>query len=1517
MQLSIFGKLYKPSESFMNYVMLKHAYDEMAKALVSEFRSEFTTACPTADSAVSKSNSLAGKYVDMATNFTLEYLSRNKIYTVGKEEITSDLKKKGIIKFWQDEYADIKSEYDSIVSEANSEMEYRELRKNTRGRFTGGGFGVEGAIKGATQAGAMNLATGIAYSMFNSIGNSFTISDMNKKKNHLYDSICSRLCEALYETLRNFYWPVMDYLKGVNTYSYPSDADLKKARAIFQNIEAGRIPESDVKNAVVDILLINPLDEDFYHWMLIKFGDEDCEIEKFAEAFQIDVKNDKISLLLQSLRSTLYKIQQEHEYDLDKSDLEQDLIDMKKRLPDAKKMLGIKEKLSIEEDIDKQISAVALETRYVDGVEFKTSKEANDARDDLQLLADYFTKNGINPETVKEDVLTLEFKTTIITDRINEYIGKAISNANPDDVPINVQRIFDEKCFFDDNLSGNSMDRKMFYEYMHIKGISKDYDNIYTEAKKYCNLSDDEVVAFIIKNAGIFGSKRYWFIFTNAHVFYFESKDGAVNNLKKIDFIDIQEISATGKGWICIIKRDGSGEEFYPELKGMAHYNEWAEEDAGERLDAALKAVFDLLKPITKGRDLLAKEVEQENSLKDRVKSLSLQSWSEEFKKIINKTSKAEKLLKGTMFNDDSQEFKKLLAAFSEWWGTKFANETAYFIMTNYSLSHSLFNGILITSKNFYYLKEGDRKDSLIVPIEKVGKVSCFQTDFLDKYFVKLNGVNRLLDVVAPYDVAGDVANFINNMICTMNKEVFEVNEKYKQLEDELKMVKKLSDVSQFMQKLNETTDEKIKGEYSTKINQLRKKLEKEEADRKDRESRTYDGVLYGTIELRNIAEKESQEYQGFIDNADKENHESLVEMVLKIKESKNSDSRIKENYIKKAEKLLESFEEKKLKDICSGVENYNLTQCDEKIVEISSLGYMPNLVTKYKGSIEGQIKLLKERFEDMLREQLVKINYFDAVQLREGKEAFLKWLEGNQIDPSDYSGKLTKLESRLDEILRKEDGVEYITAEDARKSRAALASVLQRILNTSGNDVPEINRIINTLEESDIITKSKYIDYLKKEIELADKRYRTVNGKEYDSRETADQVRNDILTLKDIYNRIINAGALKSDDILTAAVERANSIASSEVKSTFLQLFMEYVSLWNEMRSLMMGGSSFANMSRVKLSKLYIDMNVIQMKAETLGLVCEDFNLWSNIVNSSFLIVAGKMCANYVDANNKYYQAIEHANAYLKYITEKNSTKQSFFSKIKTGVSGLVYDGYKIEYDFITMNGTRAIPLVQSGEIDQANGYAEQLNSIISDYEKKIEGFKQKASISTSIPEKAMGCEFLYIFPERLEKKEISEILGIDIWKEDYNQKSNSDIATELQEHSRDITESIKMSSELYKQLKAERKQQVQRGDVFATFAESANSEQYNSRTCWNCYLDSIKGANIETIKKLIRVYSGKSEQEINTLVSGKLPCKVLTNAHGDLVIDFIDDIKSAGGKATWSIGEGSLEPLRTVRLQ
>lgn len=55
----------------------------------------------------------------------------------------------------------LQSQYNEIERKRQAEAAYRENRKESRSRWSGGGFGLSGALKGAAEAAALNAVSGL------------------------------------------------------------------------------------------------------------------------------------------------------------------------------------------------------------------------------------------------------------------------------------------------------------------------------------------------------------------------------------------------------------------------------------------------------------------------------------------------------------------------------------------------------------------------------------------------------------------------------------------------------------------------------------------------------------------------------------------------------------------------------------------------------------------------------------------------------------------------------------------------------------------------------------------------------------------------------------------------------------------------------------------------------------------------------------------------------------------------------------------------------------------------------------------------------------------------------------------------------------------------------------------------------------------------------------------------------------------------------------------------------------
>ena len=135
------------------------------------------------------------------------------------------------------------------IRQEEEEM-YRQVRKESRGRVVGGGFGLGGAIKGMAQAGMMNAASGIAHSAFNAVGNVGSGIAASSDKAAIYKKYKEPLNTALMQDLydiRNAIRTALQKEAGI-VCKYVTDSEYDKAKAIWNIIGLAGFPRRRKKS---------------------------------------------------------------------------------------------------------------------------------------------------------------------------------------------------------------------------------------------------------------------------------------------------------------------------------------------------------------------------------------------------------------------------------------------------------------------------------------------------------------------------------------------------------------------------------------------------------------------------------------------------------------------------------------------------------------------------------------------------------------------------------------------------------------------------------------------------------------------------------------------------------------------------------------------------------------------------------------------------------------------------------------------------------------------------------------------------------------------------------------------------------------------------------------------------------------------------------------------------------------------------------------------------------------------
>lgn len=203
---------------------------------------------------------------------------------------------------WTDAYFKLSDQYAEIVMDQESLDAYRVARRKGRARWSGGGFGVSGALKGAATAGAFNMVAGAGHMLFNGMGKLIS-SAASSQKNKIYRSpeTLSSLSQGVWDSVFYLHGALIDCLSKTGADPLPlqgsvSPVQSREAIAILNN--ASSIGDSEqYRAALIDVFEKDPYQENWYISAFERFGD-DGTLDALARYFGISgLQKEKIRRL--------------------------------------------------------------------------------------------------------------------------------------------------------------------------------------------------------------------------------------------------------------------------------------------------------------------------------------------------------------------------------------------------------------------------------------------------------------------------------------------------------------------------------------------------------------------------------------------------------------------------------------------------------------------------------------------------------------------------------------------------------------------------------------------------------------------------------------------------------------------------------------------------------------------------------------------------------------------------------------------------------------------------------------------------------------------------------------------------------------------------------------------------------------------------------------------------------------------------------------------------------------------
>lgn len=232
----------------------------------------------------------------------------NCIYRLGTEHSVFEYSKEEVFEHLISSSAWMEESYESLFGKylerreaVQGDREYRDARKDGRSRWSGGGFGISGALSGAAKAGALNMASGLLHSAFNAAANAMQESEFDDfRTNYVRSERYRRGVVALiFELAADVHLveiALASKANGVHIEIFENREKREKSEKMIANIEKIGLDGADLQNALVKAIEFYPYNPRPYDVWLQKFGDPDGVLQGICESFSL------VSLRLQKLQ---------------------------------------------------------------------------------------------------------------------------------------------------------------------------------------------------------------------------------------------------------------------------------------------------------------------------------------------------------------------------------------------------------------------------------------------------------------------------------------------------------------------------------------------------------------------------------------------------------------------------------------------------------------------------------------------------------------------------------------------------------------------------------------------------------------------------------------------------------------------------------------------------------------------------------------------------------------------------------------------------------------------------------------------------------------------------------------------------------------------------------------------------------------------------------------------------------------------------------------------------------------
>ena len=257
------------------------AFHEQSFEMVEKFMN--TISDESLDSIMANLKDITAEIVCSFVDMAIEYLTKLGIWNISREQFIEE--------YCDDYFPFMKlynayaAEYNKILDKAEQQKLYREYQRSSRSRWSGGGFGLSGAVRGAINAGILNAVTGTFRFIGDSVVNVMDSYNVSVDKERLHNSdffesyatdlqyMCDCIGMSLYLKLHR-----LGKVEGINFNS-------GEVEAIISNLENHSTTREKQLNMLVGCIKKDPYNFNIYRHLFSILGASNIEVAQIAHYF--------------------------------------------------------------------------------------------------------------------------------------------------------------------------------------------------------------------------------------------------------------------------------------------------------------------------------------------------------------------------------------------------------------------------------------------------------------------------------------------------------------------------------------------------------------------------------------------------------------------------------------------------------------------------------------------------------------------------------------------------------------------------------------------------------------------------------------------------------------------------------------------------------------------------------------------------------------------------------------------------------------------------------------------------------------------------------------------------------------------------------------------------------------------------------------------------------------------------------------------------------------------------------